>query len=730
MDSSASCSTSNSNALKNLVQHSVSSSVSPFTAQLGERSNLGSSGERLVGRNTQLNISNDAAAFFAQNRAQQSKIPMAQTPFEFSQMRKELIVSPPLTLHQSNNMQQRSVNIENMNISDEFSQFGMLDEFPIQPLQSIPQFRGIANNSAAISSLVPANPLDDAFFERAFDKASSSITATTPTYIQDQQDLTAEFTATTSPEQQQQPAVDIQGQNAASLLAQSAAHLVATVETSAGATNSKFANSKFMEFMKQIRDGEVGIENNKVVEMARDGQGAPIATAAKQPTVLSTSDDWVKNVGAGLNGSSGWYYDDGAGYAGLELTAEQQKPYEWRSEFVHYGEPAGVEADSPQQTRQENQDTEDYPMIEESFKEFFDVTGTGPSAMSAAPSNPAIEKARLKEWHDLEQSWNTNIDQNAVAEMLRRQQEQQDISHNYDFIMANPYVRNVPLSQLKDISRHANLTDSILSLEAAAQIDPLDATSWKNLGLRQQENENENAAISALRNATKLDPSLLDSWIALSVSYTNENMFSEAYKALESWIANNPKYSHLLSSSASASVTNHHEYLANLYIAAARTNSDSTKLDAGVQMALGVLFNISGEHSKAVDCFAACLKIHPQDYMLWNKLGATLANSKDPRKALEAYGRALELNPGFLRARYNVAIAFVQLGNYSDAARQLVAVLEAQEENVKSVVEGGVEVNGDYEKMVLQMHSLSSASAWNTLWMIMDRYCKFHISCL
>lgn len=97
--------------------------------------------------------------------------------------------------------------------------------------------------------------------------------------------------------------------------------------------------------------------------------------------------------------------------------------------------------------------------------------------------------------------------------------------------------------------------------------------------------------------------------------------------------------------------------------------AQSNPLDANVFVALGVMENINRNYDAAIVALTKACCLRPNDHTVWNKLGATLANSGKSEQAVVAYHQGLTLKPNYARSWSNLAIAHANLGQHQDAAR-------------------------------------------------------------
>lgn len=242
---------------------------------------------------------------------------------------------------------------------------------------------------------------------------------------------------------------------------------------------------------------------------------------------------------------------------------------------------------------------------------------------------------------------------------------------------------------VKIMEEGGSLSLAALAFEVAVSREPERSEAWSMLGHAQAQNEKEMPAIRALEQALKLDPSDLSALMGLAVSYTNEAYDSSAYHTLERWLAT--KYPDLVDATGPAAETDlgfgdRHalrERVTSLFIRAAQLSPAGEQMDPDVQVGLGVLFYGAAEYDKAVDCFSAALAStesgtsnrRQQLHLLWNRLGATLANSGRSDEAVAAYEKALTLRPNFVRARYNLGVSCINLACYDAAAQHLLGAL-------------------------------------------------------
>lgn len=416
-------------------------------------------------------------------------------------------------------------------------------------------------------------------------------------------------------------------------LARTAGRLVESIRDE---QNPKFQNSQFMGLMKQLRDREVVVEGDKMVESGYDVSDTRFANDFQMD---------VKGKGKAV--------DMPTQEMKTSLSADQLDARRAFRSFTRNFSPTRTEVRSPTA----NQPVEETVMLQEEDPNdaYFRQENTEYAQYwNAHHSEPAehtiVATSQVADWGRMQQQWEAF---EAAATGIKA-------VDNYQFQENNPYL----LGDRSRTRRHTMHLDglqisyeSVLELEAAVQRGPTNATAWYELGVKQQENEREHKAIQALRCAVHLDPTHLPTWIALAVSYTNDNNRTGAYNAINEWVQRNSKYRDAIDKyraefpdDPNASSTERFTQLIQCLITIARDDM-SEEIDADIQIALAVLLNTNEDYEKAQDCFRTALAVRPDDWLLYNRVGATMANSGHADEALQYYYQALELNPAYIRAR-------------------------------------------------------------------------------
>ncbi|KAF1315982.1 Peroxisomal targeting signal 1 receptor, partial [Globisporangium splendens] len=401
---------------------------------------------------------------------------------------------------------------------------------------------------------------------------------------------------------------------------------IAMAQTMAQNPDPKWQNSEFLQFMNKVGSGELEIdeEKNEVVHDNLRAEGALEGAWGDSETDIRVNRDLYESTwqNSGSTMESAFAEAAGAPQQGLEGA---------------WGEAQSAHATA--------------------FDSAWDDSHTG---------EEKVFEGAWNEGDDLESIWEKAMADAQTTDPFEDAWETANDTSEYTYKADNPYLdASDNFKKGVEFFESGRLSEAILAFEAEVQQHPENSEAWRMLGECHAENDEDKSAIVCLERAVEEDPYNLSALLGLGVSNVNELNPQGALKNLKAWVQHNPKFHGLeiqLDEYSDGSLMD--EVMQLMLQARAHDPSDSD-----VQVVLGVLYNVSKDYDAAANSFRMAAQERPNEYSLWNKLGATLANSSRSSEAIPSYHRALELKPRYARGWLNLGISHANLGNYEEATK-------------------------------------------------------------
>jgi len=441
-----------------------------------------------------------------------------------------------------------------------------------------------------------------------------------------------------------------EGPNAATSAA-TRATTAAMVDAMQRTGDPKLQNSKFMQFMQAMSRGDVELGSNKVIERSEAAINANADAWASEFEQLNLNHQLPSDqgsLGRMMGGGEGLWAEEfasGVSEMGVGSGAMSEMESAWRDlANADVQEAAGGEPDWVRE-----------------FKE------------AGAVGSNEVDFDELDRTH---------------GHVGLGVESSSSLSDQYVFPTHNPFTGDADaMEKGYELFGRGVLSEAALAFESVVQANPQDAKAWRLLGIVHAENEDDAQAIAALEKALAIDGSDREAILALAVCYTNEHRAFEAVGVMRRLLAVHPREElrqmetdHGFapeSSQRQSHVLRLFERAAEV-VSGTAYGSAQADADADIFIALGVLQHLQGSpegYARAIGSFEQALNLQPNQYSLWNKLGATLANDKRPHEAIQAYQRALDLKANYMRAWNNLGIAHGLKGGHLEGAKYYVQAL-------------------------------------------------------
>jgi len=208
-----------------------------------------------------------------------------------------------------------------------------------------------------------------------------------------------------------------------------------------------------------------------------------------------------------------------------------------------------------------------------------------------------------------------------------------------------------------------SLEPGVSDLKRAVQLDSANANYWLKLGVLHYAMQQSRYARDCWEKCSNLDSENIDCRLNLAEMYLAVGELKSGQKRLNEVLDFDSKNSSALFLTGNYALMDEDTIKAMKYIQAA-INEDQGLFKAYDQM--GVLYSSKGD-MLALDYFNAALRLKPYRYDIHYKVGMFYQSFRAFDEAIQAYERALEVNPEHKTSLHNIAVIAIFAGDYPKA---------------------------------------------------------------
>ena len=206
--------------------------------------------------------------------------------------------------------------------------------------------------------------------------------------------------------------------------------------------------------------------------------------------------------------------------------------------------------------------------------------------------------------------------------------------------------------------------DAISALREALRINSEDADAWYNLGLAYGKLGHRDDEIAAYREALRINPEDAEAWYNLGVTYADLDRYDDAIAAYGEALRINSEYAVAWYNLGNTyGNINRYDDAIVAYREALRINSE----DADAWYNLGITYYNLDRYDDAIAANREVLRINPEHAIAWNNLGIAYASLKRYDDAITAWREAVRINPNYANSWKLLGLIYDKLGRTKEA---------------------------------------------------------------